>query len=185
MDIAQIRKRIGNDADADLKARWERVEQALAQGLELKRRVIEDLRPTLLDNMGLFTALQWLASERSEQAQLVLHTEGLDEDIQLPQETAIAVFRTAQEAIANVVKHAGASRMEVKATLGEQLVLEITDDGRGVPAGADRRVGSHGLRQMQFRMESVDGDLKVTGREPRGTSIVISVPLNHRAGTNP
>jgi len=185
MDIAQIRKRTGNDSTADLKVRWERVEQALAQGLELKRRVIEDLRPTLLDNMGLFTALQWLASERSELAQLTLHTEGLDEDIQLPQETAIAVFRTAQEAIANVVNHAKASRLEVKAALGERLVLEIADDGQGIPVGAERRTGSHGLRQMRFRMESVGGDLKVTAREPRGTSIVISVPLDHGAGANP
>jgi len=178
MDIAQIRKRLPDAGDADLQARWERVEQALAQGLELKRRVIEDLRPTLLDNMGLLTALQWLASERSEQAQLALHTEGLDEeDIRLPQETAIAVFRTAQEAIANVVKHARATRLEVKAVVGERLVLHITDDGRGIPPGADRRVGSHGLRQMRFRMESVGGDLSVTARTPQGTSIEISVPL--------
>jgi signal transduction histidine kinase len=178
MDIAQIRKRLPDAGDDDLKVRWERVEQALAQGLELKRRVIEDLRPTLLDNMGLLTALQWLASERSEQAQLALQMEGFDEDIQLPQETAIAVFRTAQEAIANVVKHAQASRLEVKAVIGERLVLQIADDGRGIAPGADRRVGSHGLRQMRFRMESVGGDVRIAGRAPRGTSIEISVPLD-------
>jgi signal transduction histidine kinase len=131
--------------------------------------------------MGLFTALQWLASERSEQAGLTLHTEGLDEDIQLKQETAIAVFRTAQEAIANVVKHAGASRLELKAWLGERLKLEIADDGSGIPAGADRRLGSHGLKQMRFRMESVGGDLKVTSRKPGGTSIVLEVPFEHEA----
>ncbi len=106
MDISQIRKRQPDPADPDVLPRWERVEQALAQGLELKRRVIEDLRPTLLDNMGLFTALRWLATQRSEQAQLKLEMEGLDEDIELPPETAIAVFRTVQEAVANVVKHA-------------------------------------------------------------------------------
>jgi signal transduction histidine kinase len=183
MDIAQIRKRLGN-ADGDLEARWERVEQALAQGLELKRRVIEDLRPTLLDNMGLFTALQWLASERSEQAGLALATQGLDEDIQLPQETAIAVFRTAQEAIANVVKHAQASQLEVRAAIGARLVLRIADDGCGIPVDADRRTGSHGLKQMRFRMESVGGELTIAAGEHRGTSIVISVPLGPPAGTS-
>jgi signal transduction histidine kinase len=178
MDMVQIRKRLGPSADPDLATRWERVEQALAQGLELKRRVIEDLRPTLLDNMGLFTALRWLATERSEQAQLALEMDGLDEDIDVAPETAIAVFRTVQEALANIIKHAGATRFSIKARLaGQRLSLEITDDGRGLPAGAARRAGSHGLRQMQFRMEAVGGDISIVPLAPHGTAVRLSVPL--------
>lgn len=178
MDIVQIRRRLAGATDPDLQTRWERVEQALAQGLELKRRVIEDLRPTLLDNMGLFTALRWLATQSSEQAQLGLEMEGLEEDIDVPPETAIAVFRTVQEALANIVKHAGATRFAVKATQNrDRLLLEITDDGRGVPAEAERRTGSHGLRQMRFRMEAVGGDISVGPQEPRGTAVRLSVPL--------
>jgi signal transduction histidine kinase len=178
MDIVQIRKRLGTAADPDLAARWERVDQALAQGLELKRRVIEDLRPTLLDNMGLFTALRWLATQRSEQAQLALEMEGLDEDVEIAPETAIAVFRTAQEALANIIKHAGAARFTLKAHVeDERLSLEITDDGRGLPEGAERRSGSHGLKQMRFRMEAVGGDLTIGPNQPRGTVLHLSVPL--------
>lgn len=177
IDLAQLRKRIGPLSDPDVIARWERVDQALSQGLELKRRVIEDLRPTLLDNMGLFTALRWLAQQRAEQARLELEMEGLDEDIEVPPETAIAVFRTAQEAIANIVKHSGAKRFAVKATAGERLVLEISDDGRGLPEGAEQRTGSHGLKQMRFRMEAVGGELAVGPRDPQGTLIVLSVSL--------
>jgi len=176
MDIAQLRKRLAQPGDADA-VRWDRIEHALTQGMELKRRVIEDLRPTLLDNMGLFTALRWLASQRAEQAQLRLQMQGLDEDVQLPPETAIAVFRTVQEAIANVIRHAGAATLEVKAAVGEQLELEVADDGSGIPADADRRSGSHGLRQMRFRMEAVGGELQIRARQPRGTSILLAVPL--------
>jgi signal transduction histidine kinase len=179
IDLAQLRKRIGPSSDPDLQARWDRVELALAQGLELKRRVIEDLRPTLLDNMGLFTALRWLAQQRAEQARLALHMEGLDDDIEIAPETAIAVFRTAQEAIANIVKHAAATRFSLTATVSDgRLRLEISDDGKGVPPGAERRVGSHGLKQMRFRMEGVGGDLTVGPQIPRGTSIVLSVRLD-------
>jgi signal transduction histidine kinase len=167
MDISQIRKRLGPTVDGDLQTRWARVEQALSQGLELKRRVIENLRPTLLDNMGLFTALRWLATQSSEQAQLALHMEGLDEDIEVPPETAIAVFRTAQEAVANVIKHAAARHLELKASVDDRLSLEIADDGRGMPADAERRVAAHGLKQMRFRMEAVGGKLE----------ILLSVPL--------
>jgi signal transduction histidine kinase len=178
MDVSQLRKRLGPNPDPDLVTRWERVEQALAQGLELKRRVIEDLRPTLLDNMGLFTALRWLASQRAEQAQLELQMEGLDEDIELPPETAIAVFRTVQEGIANIIKHARASRLELKArVVGKQLHVELCDDGRGVPVGADQKTGSHGLKQMRFRMESVGGTLHIGWRSPSGTRILVTVPI--------
>jgi signal transduction histidine kinase len=178
MDISQIRKRLGSAEDAELKTRWERVEQALAQGLELKRRVIEDLRPTLLDNMGLFTALRWLATQRSEQAQLTLETFGLDEDIELPPETAIAVFRTVQEAIANVVKHSGATRFSVQAEVSaEHLTVRVADNGRGLPAGAEGRTGSHGLKQMRFRMDSVGGSLHVSNHELPGTTIELIAPL--------
>jgi signal transduction histidine kinase len=177
IDLAQLRKRIGPSTDPDVIARWDRVEQAIGQGLELKRRVIEDLRPTLLDNMGLFTALRWLAQQRAEQARLELQLEGLDDDIEIPPETAIAVFRTVQEAIANIVKHSGAKQFAVKAVAGEKLVIEISDDGCGLPEGAEQRSGSHGLKQMRFRMEAVGGDLAVGPRDPRGTLIVLSVAL--------
>jgi signal transduction histidine kinase len=141
--------------------------------------VIEDLRPTLLDNMGLFTALRWLAQQRAEQARLVLQLEGLDEDVEMAPETAIAVFRTAQEAIANIVKHAGATQFAVKAAIaGGRLTLQICDDGRGIPAGAERRSGSHGLKQMRFRMEAVGGELKLSPQLPRGTIVTLSVAID-------
>ncbi len=178
MDVSQIRKRLGPTTDPDLLARWERVEQAVSQGLELKRRVIEDLRPTLLDNMGLFTALRWLATQTSEQAQLQLAMEGLEEDIiELPPDTAIAVFRTVQEAIANVVKHARATRLWIRAEVGTRLTIEIADDGRGVPVGSDSKTGSHGLKQMRFRMEAVGGTLRFESNELGGTTVLLSVPV--------
>ncbi|HTQ35821.1 MAG TPA: CHASE3 domain-containing protein [Steroidobacteraceae bacterium] len=180
MDISQLRKRCP-PGDGDT-ARWERVEHALSQGMELKRRVIEDLRPTLLDNMGLFTALRWLATQHAEQAQLTLRMQGLDEDVDIAPETAIAVFRTVQEAIANVIRHAEATTLEVKAAVGERLELEIADDGCGLPAGADRQPGAHGLKQMHFRIEAVGGELQLRTRQPHGTSVMLTVPLAQPAG---
>jgi len=177
MDLSQIRKRMTASDQADLGPRWARVDEALAAGVALKQRVIEELRPTLLDNMGLFSALRWLASQRAEQAGVELQMEGLDEDIELEPHTAIAVFRTAQEAMANVVKHAHATRMTIRAQRGRTLEISIEDDGKGVPAEAERRSGSHGLKQMRFRMHAVGGTLAVEGNRPAGTLVRLSVPL--------
>lgn len=179
MDLSQIRKRLGAAGeDPQLKPHWERVDQALTSGLDLKRRVIEELRPTLLDNMGLFTALRWLASQRAEQAQLQLSMQGLDEDIDLPAESAIAVFRTVQEAVSNVVKHAGATQISVSADFdATHLYVRVADDGRGMPPDAEQRAGAHGLKQMRFRMDSVGGDINLRPNTPTGTVIELTVPL--------
>jgi len=177
MDLSQIRKRITNAGEGDLQPRWARVDEALAAGVALKQRVIEELRPTLLDNMGLFSALRWLASQRAEQAGIALQLEGLDEDIELEPHTAIAVFRTVQESMANVVKHAQATRLTIRARAGERLELSIEDDGKGLPADAARRSGAHGLKQMRFRMQAVGGRLDLEPNRPSGTVVRISVPL--------
>jgi signal transduction histidine kinase len=175
MDVAQLRKRTAPAPDLD--ARWARVEKALADGVELKSRVIEALRPTLLDNMGLFTALRWLLSQHGEQSGIAIRTEGLDEDIALPPETAIAVFRTVQEALTNVIKHAAAKRIVLTAEAGDTLTLQISDDGRGLPPGSEQRTGSHGLKQMRFRMEAVGGTLRFESNDLGGTTVVLSVPI--------
>jgi len=177
MDLSQIRKRVTAADDADLRPRWARVDEALAAGVALKQRVIEELRPTLLDNMGLFSALRWLASQRAEQAGMELLMEGLDEDFELEAHTAIAVFRTAQEAMANVVKHAQATKLTIRALRGQNLEISIEDNGTGLPADAGRRTGSHGLKQMRFRMHAVGGRLTVENNRPTGTIVRLSVPL--------
>jgi len=186
MDLSQIRRRITGVNEADLQPRWARVDEALAAGVALKQRVIEELRPTLLDNMGLFSALRWQATQHAEQAGIQLQLEGLEEDIEIEPRIAIAVFRTAQEAMTNVVKHARASRLTVRAGAGDrsgaplpagELVVSIEDDGAGVPPGSERRNGSHGLKQMRFRMRAVGGTLSIVPNHPRGTAVRISVPL--------
>lgn len=182
MDLSQIRRRISGANDADLQPRWARVDEALAAGVALKQRVIEELRPTLLDNMGLYSALRWQATQHAERAGFQLQLEGLDEDVEIDPRIAIAVFRTAQEAMTNVVKHARASRMTVRAAITGQsgrgeLVVSIEDDGNGVPPGSEQRTGSHGLKQMRFRMRAVSGSLSITSGEPRGTVVRLTVPL--------
>ena len=77
-----------------------------------------------------------------------------------------------------MIKHARATQLILRAQVGRELTLEIMDDGRGVPVGSDSKTGSHGLRQMRFRMEAVGGTLTIGWRSPTGTRIVLTCPLD-------
>jgi signal transduction histidine kinase len=176
MDLAQLRRRITLPDDDSL-ARWARVDAALTAGVELKRRVIEELRPTLLDNMGLVAALRWQAEQTSAQGKLELETSLPEEEPTLSDDEAIAVFRCAQEALTNVLKHARATRVRLSMQDDSHgLVVAVEDDGVGLQPGAAQRPGSHGLKQMNFRMQAVGGSMRTETALPRGTRTILRLP---------
>lgn len=177
MDFAQLRRRFAA-ADPDSAARWQRIDGALTAGVELKRRVIEELRPTLLDNMGLVAAVRWQAEQTCAQGRLELDADLPEEEPELPSDAAIAIFRCAQEALANVLKHAHATRVSVALHNEDRLLrLVIEDDGAGLPEDAAVRIGSHGLKQMKFRMQAVGGRFLLEPASPSGVRCTLELPL--------
>jgi signal transduction histidine kinase len=175
MDLAQLRRRMPT-SDPDMEARWKRIDSALNAGVELKRRIIEELRPTLLDNMGLVAAVRWQAEQTCSVGRLELTLELPDEEPALSDDAGIAMFRCVQEALANVLKHARATH--VKVAMHERdgaLKIVIEDDGIGLPDGAARRAGSHGLKQMRFRMQAVGGEMTAEAVRPHGTRTTLTL----------
>ncbi len=175
MDLSNLRRRVSLP-DADAETRWRRIDGALAAGVELKRRVIEDLRPTLLDNLGLVAALRWQAEQRCSQGNLRLELDLPEEEPVLGGDVSIAVFRCVQEILSNVLKHARATRVKVSLSCREHLFVVVEDDGVGLPEGAAQRAGSHGLRQMVFRMQAVGGVFYMEPVAPRGTRMALTIP---------
>jgi signal transduction histidine kinase len=177
MDLAQLRRRTAIP-DKDAEERWKRIDTALTAGVELKRRIIEELRPTLLDNMGLVAAVRWQAEQTCSVGRLALDLDLPDDEPVLNADAAIAVFRCVQEALANVLKHARATRVKLAMQHGGgSLRIAIEDDGVGVPEGAAERPGSHGLKQMRFRMQAVGGEMTVEPVRPHGTRTTLSLPI--------
>jgi signal transduction histidine kinase len=146
--------------------------------VELKRRIIEDLWPTLLDNMGLVTALRWQVEQRCSQAGLRLECDLPEESPALDGDRSIAIFRCVQELMSNVLKHAKATRVKLSLrSSGDSLVVAMEDDGVGLPDGALRQSGSHGLKQVAFRMQAVGGEVTTERVVPHGTRVTLTVPL--------
>jgi signal transduction histidine kinase len=141
------------------------------------RRIVEGLRPPALDDLGLFGALAELGHELSGETGLELAVELPGQAPPLPAAVEAAAYRIAQEALTNVVRHAGASRCRVSGSVSEgALMLEVSDDGRG-GAGPGRGIGMH---TMHERAREIGGQVDVRSRE-RGTSVTILLPLHNGA----
>ncbi len=150
--------------------------------IDAVRRVVDELRPGALDQLGLWDALEWQAGQCAERGGLAC---AVDVDpacaaLILSPARSTAVFRIVQEALANVLRHAGASRVSLEARRdGAALTLRLADDGGGLAplhAGPGAR-GHWGLQGMNERARGLGAELSVSGAAGHGTVMVLRVPL--------
>lgn len=177
MDISWAEQHLGKD-HSDLKLRLDRVQQNLAAGVDLKRRIIEELRPTLLDNVGLFAALRWQLKETCGSAGLKCIESYPDEEPRFKSEASIALFRIAQEAFSNILKHSGAKTADISLDRDDEtLLLRIADDGIGIPVGQFMAIASHGFASMRHRIRALGGRLDVRSPPSGGTLLIVQIPI--------
>jgi len=142
------------------------------------RTVIHGLRPPVLDDFGVVAALRQLVAEVRNRHGISVRLQVSGEQARLSDRCELTVYRVAQEALSNVVRHAQATHVTVSLRFGEQVVLTVTDDGRGIPASgsaaADSRSGL-GLIGMRERVSLVGGSLEVQARSPHGTRVRATV----------
>jgi signal transduction histidine kinase len=166
--------------DAEVRRQLERTRAIVATALDQTRRLILDLRPSMLDDMGLVSATRWYAESHltDRGALVVFRSEGPAR--RLPSEIETAVFRIAQEAIHNVARHAEARQVAVRLLWAPAAVtLVVEDDGRGFEP-AEVRVDASGaglgLLGMRERAELIGGRLAVTSQPGTGTRVEVFVP---------
>ena len=177
MDISWAEQHLTGD-NADLKQRLHRVQQTLSAGVDLKRRITDELRPTLLDDLGLFAALRWQLKETCGRAGLKCIESYPDDEPRFNSEAAIALFRIAQEAFTNILKHSAATSMDITLNINaEKIVMQISDDGKGIPAGRLTAVGSHGIASMRHRVRALGGRLDIRSSSAGGTSLLAQIPV--------
>lgn len=181
MDLSWLQRRLPTE-DPNVKLRWQRIQDGLDAGVNLKRRVVEQLRPTLLDNMGLYAALRWQIQETCGRAGLKCTETYPDPEPQFTGAASIAIFRMVQEALTNVLKHARAQsvdfRMDVDET-AQVFTIRITDDGVGIaPDRAVGTTGSHGLASMRHRIAAIGGKWEISRGAKGGTVLTARFPLN-------
>jgi signal transduction histidine kinase len=178
MDLAWLQAKLGEDPV--YAKRMSRLAALIDQGIDLKRRIIEDLHPSLLDHLGLATAVQWYVEEACKSAQMECHVDGSRASGRLDPDLEIAMYRIVQESVTNAVRHSQAKHVEVTLErTATGLRITVRDDGVGMEDVEKAR--KHGLAGMSQRMRALNGTLQVTSRRGGGTRIEAFLPLEERA----
>lgn len=168
------------EKSGDIYAKVRSVMSALDSGIDLKRRLIEDLRPSALDHLGLTATLQMYVEETCTRAGIRFH-HVIDEAAPVDPIISIAIFRIVQEALTNTIKYAKASEIEVGLTRNPNSIsLRIADNGEGFDIGTVSQVKKHGLVGMRQRMVALGGRLTLESTRGRGTIVGCYIPLDVR-----
>ena len=180
LDLARVRN--APTLPPDLSGRIQRVNDRLNDGIALKRRIIEDLRPSALDQLGLTASLRMLCEDAAEG--LGISVQHNLADVELPPDLALTVYRLVQESLTNIRKYAHARNVHVRLHLGAggSLQVSVQDDGAGFNVQS-AGVGHHGLAGMRFRVESHGGSMQIRSAPGEGTTVSASVPAQNIART--
>jgi signal transduction histidine kinase len=174
MDLSWLQSRVPEPA---LQERLAQLGGVLDEAMDLKRRVVEDLRPSLLDHFGLATALRAYVDSACAKA-------GLRADLTLPEdcgpmakETAIALFRIVQEGITNIIRHAGARSVTLELAVERDACrFTLRDDGRGFDAVDPKFRWSHGIMGMRQRVRALGGQFLIESAPGTGTTLRVDIP---------
>jgi signal transduction histidine kinase len=177
MDVSWVADRF-RDREPEVAAKLKRALLMLDEGVEMKRRIIEELRPTLLDNLGLASAIDWQVRQVCDRAGLQCTLNLEESDVELPPNVSIAIYRIVQEALTNIVKYAKARHVDVELVQNAtEVAVVIQDDGVGLPPGADTNALSHGISGMRQRVRALGGDFHIRGKPRAGTTLEVNIPL--------
>jgi len=178
MDISLLRLRFGHDPA--LHQKLAEMRTLADTTLDVVRHIASDLRPAALD-LGLVSAIQWLAEDLELRSDICARLDLATEDVAMNDAQATVVFRIVQESLTNVVRHANAG--EVIISLREdqgQLLLQVIDDGCGFNPQDARRAQSYGILGMRERVRGLGGRLQIDSRPNAGTTVSIALPLQRR-----
>jgi signal transduction histidine kinase len=175
LDVARLKSRLAPTATPDALERLAHLNEALNGGIALKRRIIEDLRPSSLSNLGLVAALEILLREFAARSEIGV-VDRL-EPVELGAAAQLTVYRLVQEALTNIAKYAEAS--EVIVTLGpvgaDKVHVSVRDNGLGFDTSVPR-LARHGLIGMRYRVEAEGGTMQLEAAPGAGTLIEATLP---------
>ncbi|ACB34684.1 histidine kinase [Leptothrix cholodnii SP-6] len=187
LEVGAIRGQLAAQA-CDLTARLDTVRELAITAIAATRRIVNDLRPPILEELGLAAALDALVAQVARRTGMRCRFQtDEDTDAELAPAVVTSLYRTAQQALSNVTRHAGASAVTVQLQRdgGRGVLLRIADNGRGMAVDDRRRPFTVGLLSMQERLRALGGELRLESRLGAGTTVEARAPSTPAAATSP
>lgn len=175
-DAGFIQRKLPPDTQPALRERVERLQQTLNSIIALKRDLINNLRPAMLHDLGLLTALQNLATEFMNASEIAVKIRLPENEMNLPEPVALALFRIVQEAFTNSRKYSQASEILLELFTDERtIVLNLYDNGVGFDPGSPTHA-RHGLAGMKHRVQMLNGNIEIVSAPGKGVMITVEIP---------
>ena len=186
-DLEDINRIVSNSAEQlklpALRKRVEAMIELTDATINTTRRISSELRPSILDDLGLVTAVEWQAGQFQDRTGIICRFESSAPGVDLNQEKSTAVFRIFQEALTNVLRHARATKVDIRIRQQDgQFVLTVSDNGRGITEVEKSDPSSLGLLGMKERAYLVRGAIHIGRSEEGGTVITVQVPIARDGG---
>jgi len=182
IDLSSIMRRIPQEKE-DVIKRAKVMDEHINMTVDVVRRISAELRPSVLDNLGLVAAIHWQIGEFKKRTGLETRLRVSPKDLEVDKERATAVFRVLQEALTNVARHADATRVSISLALGSgKLRLRVSDNGKGMAVDELDPIRALGIAGMRERARLWAGDVKIESEVGKGTVVVLEMPY---AGNNP
>ena len=178
MDVSWVRKKVGS-SDQLLQDKLNDLIIMLDETVKSVRRISSDLRPSILDDLGLVAAMEWQLGEFEKRSSINTGFIHSGDDLQLPDSIRTALFRVFQESLTNIVRHSEAEFVTVSITIEDSnLILSISDNGKGFDMHKAAEKKTLGILGMKERITMVGGEYKIESLLDKGTEVIVQIPLD-------
>ncbi len=176
MDLSWLLRKWTSTPDL-VTRRIEETRSLVDQAIQSVQEINSGLRPSMLDELGLWETLEWLCQEMSKRSGIEIEMNLKHKFIRLPEQYVLPVYRVVQEAITNVVRHSGATKARLHITpLKDKILFSVSDNGTGIPENKLDSPENFGLIGMQQRIELLGGEFEIK-RKTKGTEVLFNLPF--------
>ena len=184
LDVRWLQKRLQAER-GELQEKTRSMGELITTTVKSISRICSELRPAILDDIGLSAAIEWQADEFTSRTGIACNIQTEPSEIRLSEELSVAIFRIFQEALTNIVRHAQASEVQVRLRLTpSDFSMRVSDDGVGMEVTGSQKVNSFGLLGVKERVRGFDGELTVCAGDKGGACLDIVIPAPKPAARN-